>query len=290
MLMLFFENHMVEFRKLFSECNYSLNIAMAWMSIGLYYNDLRSLANKGVKIEILCDDNRSNSQQQRQMDRLRECGVSIRLVSMPGQHFMHNKFMIIDENIVVTGSANLSRNAEGSMENFVVIRDDLNLVSKYMDQFEKISLLQLGQIQGLLDVPHSNCCGDSYAINLYVLSNHYDDYEFCGDIITICSGCGEKIKSLAEAVSETGLKSAHMAWEAVDGECEFSEYSVNRSIQSYYNNSYISNGVVLHGVGMVTCSFDKYSGEEWYTQIIWKNKFMEGYVADRYYSTFEVNY
>jgi phosphatidylserine/phosphatidylglycerophosphate/cardiolipin synthase-like enzyme len=49
----------------------------------------------------------------------------------------HNKLMIIDEKIVVTGSYNFTRQAEdANAENLLVIRNNRELVEKYLQYFE----------------------------------------------------------------------------------------------------------------------------------------------------------
>jgi phosphatidylserine/phosphatidylglycerophosphate/cardiolipin synthase-like enzyme len=50
----------------------------------------------------------------------------------------HNKIMIIDEAVVITGSFNFTKAAEGkNAENLLVIRGDDALVKKYLANFEE---------------------------------------------------------------------------------------------------------------------------------------------------------
>ena len=51
---------------------------------------------------------------------------------------MHNKIFIIDEEIVITGSYNPTRNGdENNNENLVIIYDK-NIAKKYVDEFNKL--------------------------------------------------------------------------------------------------------------------------------------------------------
>jgi len=52
---------------------------------------------------------------------------------------MHNKFCIIDDRIVITGSYNWSGNAEDHFENIVVVCDDFYLVKQFRHEFEDLS-------------------------------------------------------------------------------------------------------------------------------------------------------
>ena len=51
--------------------------------------------------------------------------------------FMHNKFVIINDNIVVTGSYNLSENAEGNDENLLVIESS-KVAAAYIKYFDAL--------------------------------------------------------------------------------------------------------------------------------------------------------
>jgi len=52
--------------------------------------------------------------------------------------FLHDKIMIIDNSIVVTGSLNYSSNADDSNEENVVILDNPKIAALYLSEFEKL--------------------------------------------------------------------------------------------------------------------------------------------------------
>ena len=53
-------------------------------------------------------------------------------------YIMHNKVIIIDEAIVVTGSYNFSRSASGSNDENLLIIHSPDLAARYLEEFEKI--------------------------------------------------------------------------------------------------------------------------------------------------------
>ena len=62
--------------------------------------------------------------------------VSVRQDGNP--RFMHNKFIVIDERIVVTGSMNYSTNAEESNDENVMIIDNAEIARLYLEEFDRV--------------------------------------------------------------------------------------------------------------------------------------------------------
>ncbi len=76
---------------------------------------------RGVRVEVILDSSQK-SDKYSEADFLANMGIPTRL---DGQHAIaHNKVMIIDNRVVITGSFNFTRSAETSnAENLLVIRD-----------------------------------------------------------------------------------------------------------------------------------------------------------------------
>ncbi len=51
---------------------------------------------------------------------------------------MHHKVIIIDENIVITGSFNFSQNANRSNDENVLIIESPEVAAQYLGEFEKV--------------------------------------------------------------------------------------------------------------------------------------------------------
>lgn len=90
--------------------------------------------DRGVEVEMLFD--RSNEAELRSdMPRCMEKGLK---VLVDGEHAIaHNKLMIIDQKVIITGSFNFTRQAEdANAENLLIIRHDKKLVEKYLQYYE----------------------------------------------------------------------------------------------------------------------------------------------------------
>jgi phosphatidylserine/phosphatidylglycerophosphate/cardiolipin synthase-like enzyme len=68
--------------------------------------------------------------------RLLDAGLDIRLDTSPGR--MHHKVMIIDREIVVTGSFNFTRTAERDNDENILIVHDVDLTHQFLIEFERI--------------------------------------------------------------------------------------------------------------------------------------------------------
>ncbi|WWP01706.1 MAG: phospholipase D family protein [Candidatus Dasytiphilus stammeri] len=91
---------------------------------------------RGVKIRILADD-KSNHDKYTAITFLVNHGVSIKL----NRHYaiMHNKFIIIDENSIQTGSYNYtSAAAKHNAENVIFIKDASEIASQYTKEFNRL--------------------------------------------------------------------------------------------------------------------------------------------------------
>ena len=89
---------------------------------------------RGVNVEMMFD--RANEAELRSdMPRCMENGMK---VLIDAEHAIaHNKLMIVDQKIVITGSYNFTRQAEDSnAENVVIIRNNKAIVDKYLQYFE----------------------------------------------------------------------------------------------------------------------------------------------------------
>ena len=70
---------------------------------------------------------------------MRKTGISVSLTDMPEKTCMHDKFAVIDNETVMTGSFNWTRTAsERNYENIVMIKS-AKIADKYIRAWEKIN-------------------------------------------------------------------------------------------------------------------------------------------------------
>jgi len=90
---------------------------------------------RGVKVRIITDNDKA-ADLGSDADRLRECGVRLRIDRT--QYHMHHKFAIFDSQLLLNGSYNWTRGAaEQNEENFLVL-NHRPLTARYQEQFDAL--------------------------------------------------------------------------------------------------------------------------------------------------------
>lgn len=93
-------------------------------------------AQDGVQVQGVFDSDQVDSNQGGEFERFLQTGLDVRRDRLPGQ--MHHKVILVDNQIVETGSYNFSNSAEKRNDENIVIIDDPRLTSLYQAEFEKI--------------------------------------------------------------------------------------------------------------------------------------------------------
>ncbi len=98
-------------------------------------NALINAYNRGVEIKGVFDKSWSTNRYSKD-EYLKDTGIDIKYDSNP--YTLHNKVMIIDDKIVVTGSYNFTNSADSkNEENSLVIKNE-QIADRYEDEFERI--------------------------------------------------------------------------------------------------------------------------------------------------------
>jgi phosphatidylserine/phosphatidylglycerophosphate/cardiolipin synthase-like enzyme len=88
---------------------------------------------RGVEVRGVLDAGQAVGNQGGEYENLREAGIDVRLDGEGGS--MHNKILIIDGEIVVTGSYNFSANAEDNNDENTLIIHDKDLAGEFTAEF-----------------------------------------------------------------------------------------------------------------------------------------------------------
>lgn len=130
----YFEDIYQKISALLHSAKSSVKICVAWITAERLSRTIAQLYNDGVAIEIVYDDNPRNHQLRGFDDEM----AALYPVRTRTRGFMHNKFCIIDDEILVTGSFNWTYNADNSFENALVIEGDYRLIKSYLHEFEDL--------------------------------------------------------------------------------------------------------------------------------------------------------
>jgi hypothetical protein len=130
----FFENIYEKIVIELANAKYSVKICVAWINAPMLRETVSDLKNSNVSLEIIYDDNMSN------LGIKRFESAKLYPISMDGRAFMHNKFCIIDDETLITGSFNWTHNAAKSFENLIIIRNDYRIIKDYLHEFEDLKM------------------------------------------------------------------------------------------------------------------------------------------------------
>ena len=123
---------------------------------------------------------------------------------MDGSAFMHNKFCIIDDEVLITGSFNWTYNASKSFENSIVIRNDYKLIKAYLHEFEDLknysALCKLKRKKRVIHLDGSKCGSLSYNIGIFGYENDTDGSQ----VVAIWSVCNAH--RIAECIGKLIIK------------------------------------------------------------------------------------
>ena len=93
-------------------------------------------AGAGVTVKGVFDEDQYHSNTGTEFDRLVNAGIDVRLDG--NERLMHHKVIIVDGEIVITGSYNFSNNAEYNNDENTLIIHNQDIASQFMENFQTI--------------------------------------------------------------------------------------------------------------------------------------------------------
>lgn len=117
-----------------------LLIAVAWFTNQTIGDEI--LKKKNLDIEIVVDDNLTNHNCGNLL-KLKSENIDIAFVKDLNKNYylMHNKFCVIDNTLVITGSYNWTKNANTNDENITIVSDKTT-AAQYAQEFRRIKAIK----------------------------------------------------------------------------------------------------------------------------------------------------
>ena len=118
-----------------SKAQKTIDIAMYNLTTRKISQELVNAKARGVQIRIFLDQGEGNGKYSKGRY-LMDKGVDVRFYA--GTGLMHNKFAVIDNKVLITGSFNWTASAErDNQENLLIITDE-NVIKQYAQRFEML--------------------------------------------------------------------------------------------------------------------------------------------------------
>lgn len=117
----------------------TVQVAMAWFTSSELFNTLLRCLDRGVKVDLVLLDNAINY-----MDYAPDFNLFIKAggnlrVADSRVGFMHHKFCVIDNKIVITGSYNWTYYAETRNVENILVTDNDNVVNQFKAEFSRLT-------------------------------------------------------------------------------------------------------------------------------------------------------
>ncbi|MBO5631692.1 MAG: DUF1669 domain-containing protein, partial [Aeriscardovia sp.] len=129
-----FENIQSNILATLDKAQISIVVAVAWFTNENLYNKLKEKKNQGVDVRVVLNNDGINKKHGIDISQL-----NVVEVKSERGGIMHDKFCVIDNQIVITGSYNWTDNAElRNAENVNITENDNSLATKYSLEFNKL--------------------------------------------------------------------------------------------------------------------------------------------------------
>jgi phosphatidylserine/phosphatidylglycerophosphate/cardiolipin synthase-like enzyme len=139
----YFENIHDVICRFLDESKKSIIVAVAWFTDEEIYKKLVDSTKRGVKVEVIIANHIINKDQKIDFKELLKSGANVQFIgedsNSNSDRLMHNKFCIIDNEIIINGSCNWTYKSRMNDENVMVVKNNVGLIEKFNQQFYKIS-------------------------------------------------------------------------------------------------------------------------------------------------------
>jgi PLD-like domain len=139
----FFENIQAHIQTRLLAAEKEIDLAVAWFTDRLLFETVCQKAKKGVTVRLLLFDDDIN--QYLSFQDLVACGGKLFRIS---EKLMHNKFCVIDRDVVISGSYNWTKKArEDNYENITITTGDPLFALQFVQEFDRIVERHFGEKQ-----------------------------------------------------------------------------------------------------------------------------------------------
>lgn len=135
----------------------SIKVAVAWFTDKEIFETLREKSCNNVGVQILILDDEINNSSYIDYDELEPKNAKVWKIPFGNKKaLMHNKFCIIDDKTIITGSYNWSYKARTNHENITIVKDNSNLISEFNLEFQRIIKFYFPDSDNTTDIDNKN--------------------------------------------------------------------------------------------------------------------------------------
>jgi len=141
----YFANIQFHIIQALQQASSSVHVAVAWFTAPRLFAHLCQLAQNGIEVKLLLMDDQITRNCTIDYIQLEKFGGKVYLIDESWGILMHNKFCVIDDHLVITGSYNWSKKAESNHENITITTEEPLLAQSFLSEFKRIQELHYGK-------------------------------------------------------------------------------------------------------------------------------------------------
>jgi phosphatidylserine/phosphatidylglycerophosphate/cardiolipin synthase-like enzyme len=137
-----FKNIHIEIINLIETAQTDIKICVAWFTDFDIYSKIVAKQKQGVNVDVVIANHIFNKKSRVDFKEFLKHSGKVSYIGNINDgsqdKFMHNKFCIIDNSTIVTGSYNWSFKARSNDENVLIIKNEQELVNQFIDKFNDL--------------------------------------------------------------------------------------------------------------------------------------------------------
>ena len=140
----YFEDIQVHIARELEKSKKSIYLALAWFTDDYLFNVLLDKAKNGITVSALILNDEINTEMSSlDFAKLKNAGGDIHFIGSKDE-LMHNKFCVIDQETVITGSYNWTKKAKSNDENITITHRSKELATDFLLEFQRLQKKYLG--------------------------------------------------------------------------------------------------------------------------------------------------
>ncbi len=140
----YFEDIQHQIAKELYKAKKSIYIAVAWFTDDVLFKILIERIKENIAVSVLIlNDEINKNYSYINFEELKKLGGEIHLIGSK-EEMMHNKFCVIDQETVITGSYNWTRKAQSNDENITITYGSKSLATDFLLEFQRLQKKYLG--------------------------------------------------------------------------------------------------------------------------------------------------
>lgn len=169
MIQAYFNGIKSEITNLLNEATKELRVAVCWFTQQDLFNILLTKLSKDVSIElIVLNDAINNRPDGLNFQKFIDAGGKLYFADI--ENPMHNKFCVIDGEILINGSYNWTYYAEQRNKENIMVAHNKELIKQYLLEFEKLTK-ELELVTNVAEVANTDSQQDTIVENIKLASN-----------------------------------------------------------------------------------------------------------------------